>query len=279
MSARVRCAAVSVLWVAFTSPAGAVPPEVFGYFRNSDPAGVLLPRDEMTSATGPLSDSKQPTWSTGGGATASYDVDYGLVRVFAENVWFVTEPAGFTNAGPTAGWRDRLTVTAPGVPAGTSGTIELAIRVTGTVTTGPIGAACALVNIGLFAQVNNCNFSGTVTGDGFGSFTSNPISFLFGNPFDFFVEVFADASGGGGADGSAEVDLSHTVAYDGVIEVRNVVQQTTVGTYTITSASGFNYALPEPSAALLDLAALAAITVVVRGSRWRSGAPRSRRLR
>jgi hypothetical protein len=248
---------VLALWVAFASAqASAAAPEVFGYFRNSDPAGVLLPRDETVSATGPLSDAKQPTWSSGGGAVANYYVDYGLVRVFAENIWFVTEPGGFTNAGPTAGWRDRLTVTALGVPAGSSGTIELAIRVTGTITTGAIGAACALVNIGLFAQIYTCNFAGSVTGNGFGRFSSHPISFLFGEPFDFFVEVFADAGGGGSVDGSAEVDLSKTVAYDGVIEVRDVSHQTTLDTYTITSASGFDYNVPEPTSGALGLAAL-----------------------
>jgi hypothetical protein len=266
---------VSVLWGALTAtPAGALPPEVFGYFRNSDPSGVLLPRNETTSTTGPLSDIEQPLWSSGGGAIARYDVDYGLVRIYAKNDWFVTEPDGFTNAGPSAGWRDLLTVTAPGVPAGTSGTIELAIRVTGTVTTGPYGAACALVNIGLFAQVFNCNFSGNVMGPGFGSFSSHPISFLFGEPFDFFVEVSADAGGDGGLDGSALVDLSSTVAYDGVIEVRDVAQQTTVGAFAITSASGFDYDVPEPNADVLGLAALAAITVVARSGR--AIAPRSR---
>jgi hypothetical protein len=247
-------------WLALAPlSAWAAPPEVYGYFRNSSLAGMLLPRDETVAATGPLDDLVFIPWNSDDALFASYEVDYGVVRVLADHGWPETQGGGFANAGATAGWTDRVTITAPGVTNGSVGSIVFRVRVEGSVASSGNGQACAIVSFGLGSQVTNCSFSGgAASGDGFGYFDSSPFTFLYGSPFDVSFEANADAGGFASVVGSARTDLSNTLTYEGVVEVLDASQQP-VTTFAIASASGFDYAVPEPIAFALGLAAIAGL--------------------
>lgn len=272
----IRAASASALAFAvavLAGPAGAAPPEVYGYFRNSDLAGNLLPRLEQRSATGPLEDSVSIAWNAFDGLFAQYEVEYGRVRVLAENAFpEIGDDAGYNNAGPSAGWSDVLTITAPGVPNGTGGTIVLRVRIDGSVASSGNGESCALVSFG-GTQVSNCSFfDRDPQGDGFGLFDSPSISFAFGSPFEVFFDASADAGGFARAVGVARTDLSNTVSYGGVGQVLDASEQP-VANYSISAASGFDYSAPVPEAGAAGTGAAAAAALAAlsrRGSRPRS---------
>lgn len=261
-------------------PAGsahAAPPEVYGYFRNSDLEGNPLPRLEQRSATGPLEDSVSIAWNALDGLLAHYEVEYGRIRLLAENDFpEIEEGAGFNNAGPSGGWTDVLTITSPGVPNGLGGEVVLRVRVEGSVDSAGNGEACALVTFGFGSgtQVSNCSFyDRDPQGHGFGLFDSAPISFAFGSPFQVSFDASADAGGYARAPGFARTDLANSVTYAGVASVTDEGGQP-VASYAIASASGFDYtvAVPEPGAAGTGAAAAAALAALTRRDsrpRWR----------
>jgi len=260
--------------ILLSGSAHAAPPEVYGYFRNSDLEGNLLPRLEQRSATGPLEDSVSIAWNASDGLLARFEVEYGRIRLLAENDFpEVGDDASYNNAGPSAGWTDVLTITAPGVPNGTGGTIVLRVRIDGSVASSGSGESCALVNFA-GAQVSNCSFfDRDPQGDGFGPFDSAPISFAFGSPFEVFFDAAADAGGFARSVGSARTDLSNTVTYGGVGQVLDAGEQP-VANYSIASASGFDYtAVPEPGAAWTGFVTAVALAALSR----RGSRPRSRR--
>lgn len=257
------------------SRASAAPPEVYGYFRNSDLDGNLLPRLEERSATGPLEDSVLIAWNAADGLFAHYEVEYGRIRLLAENDFpEIGDEAGYNNAGPTAGWSDLLTVTAPGVPNGTGGTIVLRVDIDGSVASSGSGESCALVDLH-GAQISNCSFfDRDPQGAGFGRFDSAPIAFAFGTPFEVSFGASADAGGFARAPGFARTDLSNTVTYAGVGQLLDAAEQP-VANYSITSASGLDYTVPVPEPGAAGAAAVAAIMMVTLGRR--GSRPRSRR--
>lgn len=245
-------------------PASAAPPEVYGYFRNSDLDGNLLPRLEQRSATGPLEDAVEIAWNGSDDLLAQYEVAYGRIRLIAENTFpEIAEDVGYSNAGPTAGWIDRLTVTAPGVPNWMGGSIVLRLRVEGAVASSGNGEACLLVGFG-GEQVTNCSFyDREPIGDGFGVFDSAPIEFAFGSPFQVSFDASADAGGFARAPGFARTDVWNAVTYAGVGAVFDEDGRP-VTNYAITSASGFDYTVPvpEPAAVAAGFAALAALAAL-----------------
>jgi hypothetical protein len=77
-------------------------------------------------------------------------------------------------------------------------------------------------------------------------------TFIFGKPFELYVEVLASANVANGA-ASASLDYAHTIRWGGFDSILNAQNQPVSG-FSVLSDSGFDYAaVPEPATAALVL--------------------------
>jgi hypothetical protein len=212
----------------------------------------------------------------------------------------------YSSAEARGGFTDRFAVNAPGL-AGTAGSVTVALVISGapTLSGGPASvpdgqgwgtASSWKVNFSLLANGDGVNWEGRrsygfepsgSTTDGTAMFGTQPftIPFVFGAPLDvaFFgvVEARAGASStipGAAAtlDSFALLDLGNTIAWGGIVDLRDA-NGAPVTNFSATSAdTGFDYAhayaVPEPTACatLLCLAAPALAARRSRADRGRS---------
>ncbi|MBI1367555.1 MAG: hypothetical protein GC162_02760 [Planctomycetes bacterium] len=235
-------AAAALLATATAAQAVAIATNVFGSFRSSDASG-LLPAQGQSSPTGPISDAQ---------AGGTYVADFGLIKLFGQKSWGANPAPGggagnFLNTGVTAGWTDQLTVTSPTVANGTPGTFAFNITVHGSMTTSGDGQANYILNMfvnGVQRQLSTFSFSGDApSGDGFGTFTIDPVDIVFGEPFQISVTANIDAGGFDGEAGFAKVNLGNTILWGGLAEARDD-NGVLVRDADATGASGLDYTAP-----------------------------------
>lgn len=242
-----------------------------------------------SAATGPvtLSDTHSPS-------TASVTADYLSVTGSAS-----TSAAGSMFFDPNSAiangiWKDALTISSAGM-AGSTGTLEIDYRIEGTFSAsssgGLVGTAAYDASFtsseGGFSSQSG-GFSSTTgflgpggTSDGTGTFTSDPLDFLFGSAFDLEVSLMASAIGDintDGATGSASASatdvkltwLAFRVFDGGGMQVTSASVSSDSGSNYNFSGSGGGATIPEPSSILL--LTLATAGVFCRRSRVRAAA-------
>lgn len=249
--------------------------------------------DRTATGAGPtLTDSDAASSGTtavgAGGGTAFYEASFGRLRGLAslDTSAPPTLPPSFdfdSGANGEAGFADVLTLSAPGM-AGTQGSLRVLLDVRGSAGANAVGQdapfvsmadANWLVNLGLGFQAGSfqqrtggCreNQGGGVCsgyGDPFGVWTSEPITFTFGQAtslsLNLFATVFLRTVEGGSASGST--DLASSVDWLGFADVLDA-SGAPVATYAVTSESGTDWAVPvpEPASAWLVAVGLGALT-------------------
>lgn len=214
----------------------------FPFTDNTDPAAV-------TQATGPLNGSLTH-YSTSSTATANFGSL--LVNTTASGS---SDEALSTNS--KAGWQDSLTILGSG-----SGTLKLFFTLSGSMTAVDGGGASVAVttyniagdvNGNIFARTGAEHSSAGPLFDPLTDFNVTTGTFTFGTPFNFDVSLLGAASYSGNniAAGSGSSTASNLQLTLVGIEVYDFPSNTLVGSPSISSESGFVYAVPEPSRALL----------------------------
>jgi hypothetical protein len=247
-------------------------------FSDTDQSGTTI-TDDDEATSGTLSGSLD----TMDGQFGSAEVEFGRIGVFATGDWQEIEPppSSFVGARSTAGWEDRLTVTAPGVPQFSTGYLSTRWDVSGGLSRTGNGEALWTLNVRLqgsslplMQQFSGFCFTSSLAvcqpqdliGDDFGEHTTGLVQFQFGSPVVLTVSADASAGGQPTATGTAEADLGTTVRWEGFGEVLDEQMQPVVG-FSVASSSGFAYELPEPAPAVSAAAACTALGAL---SRWRA---------
>jgi hypothetical protein len=189
--------------------------------------------------------------STTGGANSSGSVsvmvDYGLIDVTGDGSGGLSDLARGI-------FRDRLIITAPGIPTNTPGTLTFAVSVAGALsaTSGSSratwnvsadlgGGAFDLRRTGSFYSPELPN-SGYV-GDPFGTYQAT-IAFGYGMPLPLYVELDGSVSVGYTANGPGNASYGSPLIlrWEGISNV--TVNGTPVPNFTVTSDSGTPWADP-----------------------------------
>jgi len=171
---------------------------------------------------------------------------------------------GSLSAGAYGIFRDSITITAPGVPTGTLGTIVLAVNVTMTLTatTGSSAATWDLAaDIGGGAtdiSRSGIMYSPSVhtpqyVGDGVGTYTG-VASFQYGMPAQLIVIVHGNAGAAYDSNGSGNCSFSRIIAsWAGMTNA--TANGSPVSGWTVTSQSGTNWsgAINPPPPCAADL--------------------------
>jgi hypothetical protein len=224
---------------------------------------------EGDGPTGPLGDAVQYSDADGLGS-ASAQVDYGDIGLVAgaELQGPVAPPATIT-AFSDARWTDQVTLVS-GDPALFQApvTVTFSLQAGGTLSVDTGGAETsnthAAYSLDVSVGSDDQRIFGSITDEGTAigvstNGTQPPTGFFpsyavnFDIPFDLTVaaavetQVVADAEG---ALSQAAADLGGSFEWAGIVEVVDGLG-TPVTDYTVTSQSGFDYAVPEPSATLL----------------------------
>ncbi|MFT3683522.1 MAG: GC-type dockerin domain-anchored protein [Phycisphaerales bacterium] len=171
---------------------------------------------------------------------------------------------GSLNAGAYGIFRDSITITAPGIPTGTPGTITFAVNVTVTLTatTGSSGATWNLsADIG--GGITDMSRSGTMyapslhnpqyVGDAVGTYTAVG-SFQYGMPSQLIVTLQGGADAAYGGDGAGNCSFTRIVAsWAGLTDAK--ANGVPVSGWTVTSQSGTNWggAINPPSPCAADV--------------------------
>jgi hypothetical protein len=228
--------------------------------------------DQIINAAGSLTGE-----ATGGFASSGAGylmVNYGVIKMSGDAFGsLVTEARGI--------FEDTITITAPGIATGTFGTLDYSLSIAGSIEgiAGSSGATWYLqsgFNGGAAAITATASdyspelSSEAYQGDPFGVYSAT-VSFQYGVPAPIEVEL----QGSAGAyysetdAGAAQFDLSHSLYWGGLTNL--TAGGVPVGAFTVTSASGTNYAnsfvptaAPEPGTAGLFAGALLVGLVLAR---------------
>jgi hypothetical protein len=233
--------------------------------------------NELTSATGPLTDATTDGLIDGGevvSGSASASAEYGTLGVAAEID--VTNSDNISNlAGGAAVFTDTFTFT--GGADGSSGTANLVFNITGSSVVTGAGQVTAGVFVlqdtaftfeALLAAIDTATI--TVDGNDFG--VSTPVPIVFGTPTEITIALLVSSStllldaSGGPVSGTAEGAYDKTLHLVGI----NSPETDLLG---IEASSGTEYlngatsAVPEPSSFALAVVAFLSLGFV--GSRRR----------
>jgi hypothetical protein len=211
-------------------------------------SGGSGPYDNYVTQPGTINLQGSATGGANSSGSATSHVEYGSVVVNA-----VFDVSG--NATGTGYIRDVLTVTAPGVPAGTPGTLAYTIHASGGLSA-PSGSSAASwgfqsalgtlsFNMSPQGRFNSPDLSSPgYQGDPLGDFTAT-ISFQYGSPLQLIVQCSANA----GASNSF-TSLGHATVTDFHFDWRGISNVTANGSpisnFTIVSQTGTQYGGPLP---------------------------------
>lgn len=207
------------------------------------------PADVVHSGTGPQDSAASATGGFSSSGSGTAHVDYGHIRL-ADN------GGGSLHAVSRCYMRDMVTITAPGVPNGTTGSLTYSVTLSGwfSASSGSSGAGYGLqcsVGGGVFDMGHQGNqyspeLGGAFTGDAPGIFTGTH-SFQFGFPFVLDVELTASANPGNGTTGSGAAAEEVSLLWGGIGSIK--INGSEVANPVITSDSGTNWgpaATPPP---------------------------------
>lgn len=252
-------------------------------FAAPDPNSATLGITPTTSGgTGPFSQFlTQPGAisisgsATGGDAaglpvsgSGSTFVDYGVIKLQGTSTTSLDTVARGI-------FRDNITITAPGIPNGTLGTLTYAVSLTGALSATPgLGTQAGWLlqtNLGggAFDMTHSGRLNGQTgfSGDPFGVFTATGhFQYGFAAPID--VELTGSAQTRldlSFVSGTATFDLAHSLYWAGLSDVRDNAGNL-VTTFSISSDSGVDWTrslvpVPEPSSQLLFCFGLAGLGI------------------
>ena len=233
---------------------------------NPNASGGLGPVSQNQNNAGPITMNASTTGGDNSTGTASLFVDYGVIKMSGDSEGTLVDVVRGI-------FRDDVTITAPGIPTGTLGSLQFSVSLNGSLAA-PAGGGASSWQIqatigGTFqistsaTQFNPDSGLGYV-GPPFGVFTGT-VNFQFGSAAQLDVELTGaaqtqfDFSG----PGSASFDLAHSLYWDGISNV--TANSAPVNNFIVTSTSGTNYAqsfvpaVPEPTTLLLTAGALAVL--------------------
>lgn len=253
----IAAAALSAILTLTSTQASAA--QLSGYFRQSAPGIFINLESRQTAVTGPLSDRSQPIDQILG----FYAVDYGSIRLSARHLGLQDGTLGFSNAGSSAAFQDMLTITSPTAAELSPGTMVARIDVSGNLLATGNGQSHYIVTVvtpsfgqqlsGAFYGPAISPTPGVIIGNDFGSYLLE-IPFFFGHPFSLSVAGDADATVRLNDSGSAWTNLSSTVGWGGILDIRNESNMA-LAEFMVTSESGYDYAtvqvVPLPGGAWL----------------------------
>lgn len=266
------CVSIALLIAALPADAALLS----GYFRHNAPGVWVNYESRQTAVGGPLSDSNVPIPQIAG----SYTVDYGSIRVSSQNLGIQDGTFGFSNAGSSATFQDSLTISSPGIPPYMTGTMIARLDVSGSLMATGNGQSLFIVDVNApyFGQQITGAFYGptlgfppTIIGEGFGSHLLE-IPFIFSQPFSLSVTGSTDATVQMNDSGSAHTNLSNTIGWGGILEIRD--EFGAILDFSVVSESGYDYAtvqaVPLPASAWLLVTGLAGLVARRRLARKRS---------
>jgi hypothetical protein len=234
---------------------------------NVDPnaSGGTGDSDQILNTAGSLTGE-----ATGGFASSGAGylmINYGVIKMSGDAF-------GDLDTGARGIFEDNIVITAPGVATGTVGTLDYSISVTGSIE-GIAGRGSATwylqsefnggaAAITATATANSPELSPPgYTGAPFGVYSAI-VSFQYGVSIPIEVELQSSAVAeydNLGGPGGAQFDLAHSLYWGGITDL--TAGGSPVGTFTVTSDSGANYAdsfvppaAPEPGTATLLAGAL-----------------------
>lgn len=210
-------------------------------------SGGTGPFDQFVQQVGVIDLSGSATGGFGSSGSGSTHVEYGLIRLQGEaSVSLNTILTGYM--------RDRFTITAPGVPNGTPGTLVFAVTITGVLsaTSGSSASSWTLqgdvgsgtFDLGRGGRVNSPDLGGASTGDPFGTYTSAVVPFVFGSQttLDIELTVAAQASNSGNGSGAASIPVPVRMIWGGFSNVK--ANGSAVNNAVVTSDSGTDWSKP-----------------------------------
>ncbi len=238
------CALAAAL---FAPHAGADPlPNMVQVYVNPNSSGGSGPFGQTIQLPGTLDLSGSATGGGNSGGSGTAHVEYGLIRLSGDAV-------GTLSTVTRGSMRDRFTITAPGVPTGTFGTLKFIVTIAGSLSA-PLGSSAAswqfqgdigggVYDITKSGSIHSPSLGGHYTGDALGTYTSATVSFQFGVQTSLGMELTASAQAGFGNNGEhgvASISPPITLTWEGLSDIR--VNGTPVGGSTVSSESGTNWA-------------------------------------
>lgn len=218
-------------------------------------SGGAGPVDLINQSAGPIDASASTTGGINSSGDGSAHTDYGYITLQSHAVVSI-------NSGSSGTFQDSVTITAPGVPTGTLGTLSFSLRVEGglSATQGASASSWQLgadlgggfYDISASGRVNSPElFPPGYSGSPFGTFNAT-ISFQYGFAMPLSVELHATAQASNSqvATGLASVTPFVRLFWNGISDVK--ANGTPVGTYKVSSESGTNWG-PAVAACAGDL--------------------------
>jgi hypothetical protein len=227
---------------------------------NVDPnfSGGSGPDDQIVTQPGTIDLSGSATGGFNSSGSATCHVEYGVVQVTGLG-------DGSVNSAGAASFRDVVTITSPGVPSGTSGTLTYSVHVDGTlIATSGYSDGTWTVSTLLGGPGYDMGHSGTFRspdlvpsgpgGDPFGTY-SVTISFQYGNPMQLDVEFsgLAQASISYTGPGHAYIGSPLTLTWEGISNV--TAGGSPVSSFLAAGQSGTNWGgayIPPPHCGSAD---------------------------
>lgn len=203
------------------------------------------PVDIIHTNAGAVDASGSSTGGSNSSGDATAHTQYGFIRLSAHAI-------GSLNATATGIFQDSITITSPGIPTGTPGTLTYGVAVSGTLNASAGFSASSWglqtdLGGGAFDMSHSGRFNSPelapagYSGDPFGTYSST-VAFQFGiaTTLDVEFRAAAQAANSFSGSGAAAVDPSVILTWAGIHDVK--ANGTPVGTFGISSGSGTNWA-------------------------------------
>jgi hypothetical protein len=265
-------AAACALTLLSTGARADVPPNTAQLALDPSFSGGSGANDQFITQPGSLDLSGTTTGGASTSLSGSTHVETGIIKGYVTS----DGPASAVSRGIL---RDSLTITSPGVPTGTPGTLSFSISVNGSLSA-PSGSSAATYQLqaDLGGGAFDINASGTqyspglggaFIGDPFGIYTAT-ISFQYGFAMPLDVELTATVSAGNDftSTGAGTSDLGHSLYWNGITNV--TASGSPVGSFTVDSATGGNWTnsfVPVPEPLSISLLAVGTMGLLSRRSR------------
>ncbi|MGH7243810.1 MAG: hypothetical protein ACREJD_10370 [Phycisphaerales bacterium] len=205
------------------------------------------PIDNIVHNAGPVDATGSSTGGFSSSGSATAHTNYGLIKATANAV-------GSLHATGSGTINDSLTITAPGVPMSTQGTLTYSVTVSGgmSASAGFSAASWGLqtdLGGGFYDITKSAHFNSSEVapagygGDPFGTYSAT-ITFQFGFAMTLDVEMSAtgSASYGNNGAGAAAIAPYVRVLWNGITDIK--VNGTPIANATVSSVSGTNWAAP-----------------------------------
>jgi hypothetical protein len=211
-------------------------------------SGGSGPVDNIVQHPGTCDSTGSATGGFNSSGDATCHTEYGLIRISSHAVVSV-------NAGGSGTFRDTITITAPGVPTGTQGTLTFSVHVSGNISASSGSSASSWsvsgdIAGGFYDLSRQGRFNSPelapagYSGNAFGTYVSNSVAFQYGFAMPMSVEFngIAQAANSFTSSGAAQVDPFVLLTWEGIHDV--TAAGAPISSYTIASDSGTNWANP-----------------------------------